>query len=633
MKTKMIDKMLALLLALVMMLSFAGFAEELDTDDSVMVIETTLAESTISEQGDVLLLVEEDEYSVEILTGEEESAPEVFAAEGPEETLVSQQDDEQPASDESKEEPQGPAPELEKTTLKLGVKEKYNLELKDGVSPESVGAVFTSSKTSVVKVNKTTGRLVARKKGTAIITMTTADGSVSTCKVSVLKAPTKVSISSKKMTLGVGEEATLKASVHKTSASAFLFSSNKPEVVSVEANGHIVALKKGTAKITVKTFNGKKASCTVTVKAAPKSVSFSKSEVSIWKGDTLTVAPKLSKDSAGGYTITSDNESVVSVSGTKLKGVNLGTANITVTTYNGKTASLWVEVRHKPVYRALLVGECTFPGTMYSDLPAKKDVSLMKKMLSKTKGATKTKWSVTDVYDRTTEQINKDILSAFSGAQEGDVSLFYISTHGDEVVSFDSNTPEYAGYLITYPDTRYDNMYEKYTMTLVCLASWLKDVPGQVVVIIDSCGSGAAIYGVKGNSAKAAEFSPGDFDENVIEAFEGQDKAVMAPGVDEGAFVIQNKFFVLTSAAYQETCWTNDGKYSYFTKWLTDGISTKGSMPADTNKNKVTTLNELYKYIKKRSDKTVIEPKKGSKYKQHVQVYPSGSSFALFYRK
>ena len=57
-------------------------------------------------------------------------------------------------------------------------------------------------------------------------------------------------------------------------------------------------------------------------------------------------------------------------------------------------------------------------------------------------------------------------------------------------------------------------------------------------------------------------------------------------------------------------------------------------MPADGNKNKFLTLDELYQYVKKKADKTSIRSvDDGLKYKQHVQVYPAYSSFELFYRK
>ncbi len=546
-------------------------------------------------------------------------------------------------SDEAPETPEPVIPALAQTSLELGVGEKYTLSLEGGISFDSVGAVFSSSKPKVVSVDRSTGEVKAREKGSAKITMKAADGSVSVCKVKVRKAPSKVTLSSKKLTLGVGEETDLKARLpRKTASGKIRFSSSDKSVVTVNGSGHIVALKKGKAKITVKTFNKKKAVCMVTVKAAPRDVSLENSAVCMWNGDSMTVTPRLSRNSAGAYVLSSSDESVVAVSGSKLQAKEVGSSTVTVTTYNGRTAQMTVEVCRRPVYRALLIGETTFPGTKMGDLPAAKDVSLMKKMLKSTQGAAKSKWKVTARTNRTSDEICSDIRKAFAGAQEGDVSLFYISTHGDDAQSFDGGFSEYAGFLMTYPNDDYTAYYERNTLTLVRLASWLKEVPGQVVVIIDSCGSGAAVYNSGEDSGNAAangngkgalaDFSPEAFDRAVVSAFEAEDKGVMAPGVDEGAFVIRNKFYVLTAAAYQEACWTKGDKYSYFTKWLTDGVKTKGSMPADTDKNKLTTLNELYRYIRKRGNKQQIESK-GVKYKQHVQVYPSNSGLELFYRK
>lgn len=619
-----------------------GFAEGdwADSGDTQIMAEAA-DEAALEVELPGLSGIGEGEASDQEQPADEAQAPETEQGEQAGET--EQQETADPADEEQPEqEPEQARPALADSALKLGVGEKYTLKLSDGASAKEVGAKFTSSKSSVASVNKSTGEVTARKKGTAKITMKAADGSSSTCKVTVQKAPSKVTLSAKTLTLGVGEEATLKAKLPKKTASNKLkFSSSKKAVVTVDADGHVVALKAGTATITVKTFNRKKATCKVTVKAAPKSVTFEESVVSMWNGDSLTVKPKLSKNSAGAWTLSSSDEDVVSVSGSKLNARALGSATITVTTYNGLTAYMSVEVCRKPVYRALLIGETKFPGTRMNNLPAANDVSLMKKMLKNTKGAAKVKWSVTTHTNRTADQIRKDIRSAFAQAQEGDVSLFYISTHGDDAQSFDEDFPEYAGYLMTYPNTEYTSYYERNTLTLVDLASWLKEVPGQVVVVIDSCGSGAAVYNadaesnsaaVSASAKSASNFSPADFNEAVVEAFGEQDRGVMAPGLDEGAFVIQNKFYVLTASAYQEASWTKGDKYSYFTKWLTDGIATKGSMPADANKNKLTTLDELYKYIKKRGSKQVFLSN-GVKYKQHVQVYPSNSSFELFYRK
>ena len=658
MKKYSVKKWIALWLALMLAAStsVAAWAEEVD--NFVVEVEASYAEEVVTELDENAIegIGEEESQASggegsQAVEGEgvgqsaEEAPAEVppaeeASAEGATVEQASAEDAgegeaQQPEPSEASEEP---APvRLSHSSLKLGLKEKRKLTLTGDVSPKSVGAVFTTSDRKIVAVDKSTGVVTPKKKGTATITMKTADGETSTCKITVLKAPSRIKLSEKSLELGVGEERTLKTTISSGSASHITFSSNNKKVVKVDDAGHIVALKKGSAKITAKTFNGKRAVCKITVRKAPTSAAFGKDSVSLWKGDSYAPVLKLSKNSAGGYRLESDDESVVTVSGTNLKAVGIGTANIIATTYNGLTDFMSVEVNRRPVYRALLIGECTFPDTTFKDLPAKKDVSLMKSMLKSTQGPTKSKWSITTKTNRTTAQIRQDIQAAYAGAQEGDVSLFYISTHGDEEESFSGSNSEYAGYLVTYPDESFDNWYDQKVLTLPTLASWLKQVPGQVIVIIDSCGSGAAIYGAtsnaSGSSSAAATFSPGAFDGAVVNAFQSEDKGVVVPSMDEGAFVLKNKFYVLTSAGYQEACWTNNGKYSYFTKWLTEGIGTKGRMPADTNKNKQTTLKELYKYIKKRSEKEKITDKKGTKYQQHVQVYPAGSGFELFYRK
>ncbi len=534
-------------------------------------------------------------------------------------------------SDGENEAPETVPPTLAQETLKLGVKEKATLSLTDGASAKSVGAVFSSSRPKIASVNRTTGAIRARKAGKTTITMT-AQGVRSKCVVTVLKAPSKVTLSAKKLTLGVGEQRGLTAKLPRKTASAIAFSTSNARVATVDAQGNITAHRKGTAVITARTFNKKKASCKVTVKAAPKSVALSPVAQPFWVGDTRTLKPELSKKSAGAYTYAVSDEAVVSVSGDKLTALSPGVATVSVTTYNGKSAEVQVSVSRKPVYRALLVGEADFPGTGMKSLPAKKDVALMKKMLASVKGPAGTGWSVVTRSNRTAAQIRSDIQTAYAGAQEGDVSLFYISTHGDEELTIDSEQPEYVGCLQTYPDRRYDSWHDRNTLTLTALAQWLQEVPGQVIVLIDSCGSGAAIYTAKGVSAPI--FSPESFGEAVVDAFQALDRGVMAPGMEdgEGAFVVRNKFYVLTSCDYLETGWSEEDRYSYFTKWLTDGIGTKGRMAADANKNKRTTLSELYKYIRKRAGKKVFVYK-GVEYRQHVQIYPSGSSFELFYRK
>ena len=71
----------------------------------------------------------------------------------------------------------------------------------------------------------------------------------------------------KSKTLKKGSTVTLKAKLPKGTASyKMTWSSNNKKVATVTKNGQVKALKKGKAKITVKTFNGKKATCIIKVK-------------------------------------------------------------------------------------------------------------------------------------------------------------------------------------------------------------------------------------------------------------------------------------------------------------------------------------------------------------------------------
>ena len=532
-------------------------------------------------------------------------------------------------------------PVLAVGSLTLGAKEKAQLTLLSGALPQDVGGVLASSDAKIATVDAA-GLVTGKKPGSAVITLDVG-GIQSTCAVTVLPAPKKIEISAKKLSLGVGEAVALGASITPGTASAIAFTSSNGNVASVDASGVIVAVGPGKCTVTASTCNGRKAKCKVTVAAAPTYVTANVGPLTMWVGRSIGIEPILSPGSGGSVACVSSNPGVVSVEGFTARALAQGEAVITLYTYNGLRADIPVTVSRVPVYRALVIGESTFPGAGLEDLPARKDVALMVRMLSSVRGPADTGWAVQSATDLTADQIHAAIQSAFAGAVDGDVSLFYISSHGDQEFDINGRYSGYAGCLMTYPDPRYDNWYDRNALTLGRLAGWLCEVPGQVVVMIDSCGSGAAIYGAAGVSAPAISaedfdgvnvidapaFSPEAFDQAVIDAFRDADKGVLGPG--QGAFVLENKFFVLTASAYREMGWSIKSKYSFFTKWLTDGIKVKGKMPADANKNTYATLGEVFDYIRRRAEKKVFKYK-GVKYRQHVQVYPANSGFELFHR-
>lgn len=152
----------------------------------------------------------------------------------------------------------------------LGVKETYTPSYSLSPANCTDSVTFTTSDKSIATVSKT-GKITAKKTGTAVITATTGSGFESSITVKVKKAPTKVKLSistgSSPKKLKTGKTYTLKTSFSSGAYSNKLtFSSSNKAVASVSKSGKITTKKKGSATITVTTYNKKKATLKVTVK-------------------------------------------------------------------------------------------------------------------------------------------------------------------------------------------------------------------------------------------------------------------------------------------------------------------------------------------------------------------------------
>ncbi|MBQ2310152.1 MAG: immunoglobulin domain-containing protein [Erysipelotrichales bacterium] len=271
-----------------------------------------------------------------------------------------------------------------------------------------------------------------------------------------------------------------------------------------------------------------------------------------------------------------------------------------------------------PKYRALLVGEVNFSWETANR--NRGDVQLLNNMLQSVTGPTGGKYTVTCEYDLTNDGIQNAISTAFAGADEGDVSLFFIATHG--VV--DVETGPYAGELVTYGGNGYDDY-----LTLGELATWLKAVPGKVIVLLGSCGSGAAIVenGTVRYRASTSEDDLDLFNDAVIQAFREADEEAMGRGdvqPQTGEFR-NSKFYVMTAAAHQESSWGQEGSnsYNFFPYYFAKGAGT--GKPADANGNGVITMLEMFNYVYTNA----LGPYNGTEY-QHAQMYPANSTYELF---
>ncbi|MFR7819648.1 alpha-amylase family glycosyl hydrolase, partial [Candidatus Pseudoruminococcus sp.] len=164
-----------------------------------------------------------------------------------------------------------------------------------------------------------------------------------------------VSKSSVSILEGNSETVTAKVTPDNATNKTVTWTSSNPTVATV-AGGKITGVSVGIATITAKTSNGLTATVSVKVNENPNivkptgvTISPTSATVEAGKETTLTATVTPSNATNKEVTWTSSNTSVATVSGGKVKGVAEGTAVITATTSNGKTATVTVTVTGKTI--------------------------------------------------------------------------------------------------------------------------------------------------------------------------------------------------------------------------------------------------------------------------------------------
>ena len=232
---------------------------------------------------------------------------------------------------------------LSQAVLSLGIGERYTLccTLPDGSIASNIS--YSSNNSLVARVDFKTGEVIAAGTGTAQITAKTPGGTKAVCNITVGYAPSSIVINKTKLVLGVGEQFNLNSSLPSGCASYnTAYSTNNALVADVvKDNGLVTAKAVGTAKITVKTYNGKTAVCVINVKKAPKSISLNKKQITLGIGERFDLNSSL-PSGCGAYSIvySTNNAKTADVkrAGGLVTAKDVGTAKITVKTYNGKTA-------------------------------------------------------------------------------------------------------------------------------------------------------------------------------------------------------------------------------------------------------------------------------------------------------
>ncbi len=291
------------------------------------------------------------------------------------------------------------------------------------------------------------------------------------------------------------------------------------------------------------------------------------------------------------------------------------------------------------VYRALLIGEVHFDGNEVCNRN-EGDCDLMYGMLTSRFTPIGTQYETPAKYtDKSADEILSLIGSTFADANEDDVSLFFIATHGDSETTYE-DWEEATGSLYCT-----DSAQEGSWLDMGVLAEALGNVPGEVIVVLESCGSGAAVYDPE-HPEEQNSVSRGPSASDMVSAFPAETLILTDADryvYDEegngqpvqgriGEFRVADKFYVLCASRYLQESWgtegdgTTDTAHNYFTLWLTEGVGTYGSIPADSDGDGILTLSELFGYISNVGDDHIFVDYQT----QQVQVYPTGSDYALF---
>lgn len=245
---------------------------------------------------------------------------------------------------------------LNKTEISIYVGKTYTLTAT--VAPSDATnkkLTWTTSDKSIVAVSS--GKIAAKKVGTATITAKATDGSgkKATCKVTVKKCPVKsVSLNKTSASLYVGSSLILKATVSPSNATnkKVVWKSANTQIATVDSSGKVTAKKSGSTGIYVITVDGKqKAVCKITVKNRPvQAVELNKTSASIYSGNSVTLKATLSPSNATNKKIVwkSSNTSVAVVNSSgKVTGKKAGTATVYAISADGnKKAACKITVKN-----------------------------------------------------------------------------------------------------------------------------------------------------------------------------------------------------------------------------------------------------------------------------------------------
>ena len=256
---------------------------------------------------------------------------------------------------------------LNKSIINLSKKDK-TAKLKATVLPNNAynkSVTWKSNNTKVVTVDRNGKIKATTNKGTTYVNAIAKDGRKIRTRILVVvgKKVKKITLNKSSVTLNRGAKNRtfqLKKAIKNKNATykgVSWYSSNK-NVATVDNNGKVTVLKKGTVTITAKAKDGsnKSAKCKFTVKQLVTKLSYNnkKQVKEVYKNKTMKFAVTVTPSNANnkGLTYSSSNKKVATVNSKGVvKGIKAGTVTITAKTKDSskKIVKIKVKVKNPPI--------------------------------------------------------------------------------------------------------------------------------------------------------------------------------------------------------------------------------------------------------------------------------------------
>ena len=180
----------------------------------------------------------------------------------------------------------------------------------------------------------------------------------------IIVEPASIAFANASENLIVGMTKKLEAAITPEDATTktITWTSSNTDVATVTAEGIVTAKGAGTSVITAKTYNGKTAKCTITVKQQVTAIALSDETVSLWVGKkktlTATAAPTTANNTSVNWSSSDNKVATVSSKGV-ITAKGKGTCTITCTAADGYGTKNICEVTVKQPVTEIALSETT----------------------------------------------------------------------------------------------------------------------------------------------------------------------------------------------------------------------------------------------------------------------------------